>query len=285
MARNKTKFEQQQALQMLGNSKEEREKLNFEYRRDTLMSFDSVFLDSIHQRNKKLLLGFMEYIAYSSMAKRTCQSMKTNLILFFKWNLTYNDNITFRMVTKKQGEDFFLFLKTMGYTYVRVKCIKSDICTLADYCEFVLGKDEYNSDGTSNQWFSYNHKWREVDIQQREEDEYGFRKTNVQDFSDRLDPLRFYLKSTKDYMGLVILDFCWLGKDLLLLQENDNRFNRQLPSVKKYLKWKERVGAKDISDVLITIRPDGSYAPMSLADLRRYTKMFSVFLGKEFIIC
>ena len=53
----------------------------------------------------------------------------------------------------------------------------------------------------------------------------------------------------------------------------------------KYLRWKKRVGAEHIPDVFISKRPDGSYAPMSLSELRRYTKMFSVFLGKEFIIC
>ena len=286
MKRYKTKMEKQQELQMIGSSKEERAKFQFEYRKNNFTSFDSNLLDNIHPRNKKLLINFMTYLAYSDMAKKTCQNIKLNLTLFFEWNMIYNNNITFRMVTKTQGESFFLFVKEMGYTYTRAKCMKTDICSLADYAEFILGKDEYNFDGTSNQWFSYHHRWRDVDIQQKEEDEYGFRKYNADSFDiQRLDTLRFYLQSNKDYMGLIILEYCSLKSDILLLKETDDIFNRNSQTGKKYLKWKKKVGAEDIPDVLISRRPDGTYVPMSLSELRRYTKMFSIFLGKEFIIC
>lgn len=279
----KTKFEQQHEIEMMNSTnKEEREQFLFEYRKNNLMSFDSNFIDSIHPRNKKLLLEFMEYLAYSPMAKRTCQNIKANLILFFKWNMMYNNNLTFRGITKKHGETFFLFLKEMGYTYVRAKCIKSDICTLADYAQFVLGRNEYHYDGTSNQWFSYNHGWREVDIQQEEP---GFKKSTVKSFElHRLESLRFYLKSQQDYMGLIILEFCELGKDILTLQEDDIAHMGYF-SVQKYFEWKEKEGATYITNVLITKKPDGTYVPMSLSELRNYTKMFSVFLGKDFIIC
>ena len=50
------------------------------------------------------------------------------------------------------------------------------------------------------------------------------------------------------------------------------------------MKWREREGV-DIPDALVVRRPDGTYVPMSLPELREYAKMFSVFLGKEFIIC
>ena len=282
----KTKFEQQREFEMMNNpNKEERERFLFEYRKNNFMSFDSTFVDSIHPRNKKLLLDFMEYLAYSPMTKRTCQNMKMNLALFFKWNMTYNNNMSFRGITKDQGESFFLFLKEAGYSYVRVKCVKSDICSLADYAQFVLGRNEYHKDGTGNQWFSYKHNWREVDIQQEEP---GFRKSNVHSFSmDKLEALHFYLKSQRDYMGLIILEFCDLGKDILTLQVDSEIFvkNQTLTSAQKYLEWKEQVGATDVTNVLISIQPNGSYAPMSLLELRSYTKMFSVFLGKDFIIC
>ena len=84
-------------------------------------------------------------------------------------------------------------------------------------------------------------------------------------------------------MALIIIELSWMGKEILFLQEDDVRFSSE--TKEKYLKWKKRVGAEDIPDVLIARRPDGSYAPMSLTELRRYTQMFSVFLGKEFIIC
>lgn len=281
-----TKIQKDIDQKMLGCNKEERDKLNFEYRKRSLTSFDSNFIDSIHPRNKKLLLGFMEYLAYSDMAKKTCHNIKLNLIIFFQWNSVYNNNSTFRTITKAEGDNFFKYIKEMTYTYTRAKCMKSDICTLADYAQFVLGREEFNKDGTTNQWFSYRHRWREVDIQQQEEDEYGFRKSNVNYFinhPEKLDSLKHYLTIHRDYMALIILEFSWMGKDILLLQEDDVRFSSE--TKEKYLKWKKRVGAENISDVLITKRPNGSYGPMSLAELRRYTKMFSVFIGKEFIIC
>lgn len=278
----KTKFERKYEIEMLNSdNKEDRELFLFEYKRNNFMSFDSVFIDSIHPRNKKLLLDFMEYLAYSPMARRTCQNIKTNLILFFKWNMTYNNNASFKTITKKQGDSFFLFLKETGYTYIRVKCVKTDICSLADYAQFNLGKNERHHDGSNNQWFGYNHCWREVDIQQEEP---GFRKSNVSTFKEyRLEPLRFYLKSQKDYMGLVILDFCNLGADILTLQESD--IADTYPFMEDYLKWKEQEGATYVNNVLFTKNPDGLYVPMSLSELRKYTKMFSIFLGKDFIIC
>ena len=89
---------------------------------------------------------------------------------------------------------------------------------------------------------------------------------------------------THDYMGAVILDLAHLGVKLLTLQEGDEDFNLQLNSVKSYQKWKKREGAEQIPDVLI-IKRDTQFVPMSLSELRAYAKMFSVFLGKEFIIC
>ena len=91
--------------------------------------------------------------------------------------------------------------------------------------------------------------------------------------------MRFFLQRA------VILDFAYLGEALLTLQEDNELFNQQMASVKSYQKWKKREGAEHLPDVLIVRRQDGTYVPMSLSELRDYTRMFSVFLGKEFIIC
>ena len=279
---NKTKFERQIEFEMM-NSKDqkEREKYFLEHKKNVFMSFNSVFLDSIHPRNKKLLIDFMEYLAYTPMAMKTCRNIKTNLTLFFKWNRDFNGNLSFRGITRKHGESFFLFIKENGYTYGRAKCIKADICTMANFCEYNLGRNEYHSNGTSNQWFLYHSEWKEVDIQQ---EEVGFKKGNTHTFTtDRLAPLRLYLQEQKDYMGLVILYFCDLQEGILTLQESD--VDKDSPLMQKYLQWKEKIGAAHMTNILFTKLPDGTYAPMTLAELRRYAKMFSVFLCKEFIIC
>ena len=55
----------------------------------------------------------MQFLAYTDLALRTCQGMKSNLVLFLTWNYNYNDNKNFRLITKKQGEDFFAYIKNM----------------------------------------------------------------------------------------------------------------------------------------------------------------------------
>ena len=272
--------------QLINYDKITRDKIIYEQRKNSLQKFDEEFLLTINPQNKNLLLDFMNFIAYSDMALRTCQGIKSNLTIFFKWNRDFNENKNFRLITVKQAEQYFTYIKCAGYTYMRAKVMKSDITSLADFCEFVLGQNEFKAKGVKNHWYTYkNHKWREVDIQQTEEVN-GYKKTNVSSFSEeRLDALKFYLKQKQDYMGMIILDFAYLGEKLLFLKEDDEVFNKQMKSVKSYFKWKEREGASDIPDVLIIRRDNGVYTPMSLPELRDYARMFSVFLGKEFIIC
>ena len=261
-----------------------RQKIRYEQRKRSLQNFDADFLILINAQTKNLLLEFMAFIAYSNLAFKTCQNMKSNLVIFLTWNYNYNENKNFRLITKKQGEEFFLYVKNMGSGYNRAKTLQSDIASFADFVQYVIGKNEYHSNGKKNPWYNYIHEWREVDIQQRP-NESEYKNPNISTFSDeRLDALKFYLMMTHDYMGAVILDLAHLGVKLLTLQEGDEDFNLQLNSVKSYQKWKKREGAEQIPDVLI-IKRDTQFVPMSLSELRAYAKMFSVFLGKEFIIC
>ena len=277
----RAKYDTYQELHM---TKEQRENAKIERKKNTLRTFDSGFVESINPRNKNLLYDFMTFISYTNMAKKTCQNIKNNLILFFKWNRDWNNNLNFRFITKEQGEQFFVYIKNLDYTYVRSKCIKSDICSLADFAEFVVGKDEYKHNGSKNQWYTYHHEWREVTIPY-DPNEQGYLSSNYTEFDfDRLDALEKYLQSVHDYMGMFILRNVGLGSDLLFLKVDGVDIKVNHPAVKKYMKWREREGV-DIPDALVVRRPDGTYVPMSLPELREYAKMFSVFLGKEFIIC
>ena len=42
---------------------------------------------------------------------------------------------------------------------------------------------------------------------------------------------------------------------------------------------------ESLSDILIMKNKEGRCIPMGLTELRAYTRMFSVFVGKEFIVC
>lgn len=276
---------QKQFEQLINYDKMTRDKILYERRKKSLQNFEPEFLLLINAQTKNLLLEYMRFLAYTDLALRTCQGIKSNLVALLTWNYNYNGNKNFRMITKKQGEEFFTYIKNAGYTYDRARVVKSDIVGFGDFAQYVVGKDEFHHNGKKNPWYSYNHEWREVDIQQQPiEGEY--KKTNIREFSEeRLDALKFYLLAKHDYMGAIILDFAYLGERLLTLQEDDEVFNRQMASVKSYLKWKQREGAAHLPDVLIVRRQDGTYVPMSLPELREYTRMFSVFLGKEFIVC
>ena len=65
---------------------------------------------------------------------------------------------------------------------------------------------------------------------------------------------------------------------------DSDEFNPSLKYTEQYLRWRERVGVL-LSDVLIMKNENNQYIPMGIKELRAYARMFSVFLGREFIIC
>ena len=256
-------------------------------RKRLLLSFDEEFLCTIGTQNKNFLLEYMNFLAYTDLTLKTCSNIRYNLILFFTWNREFNGCKNFRQVTMTQARNFFLFVKEEGYSYTRAKIIRTDLAGLGDYGQFVLGKDEISSKSYKNQWYEYVNFWREVDIMQRE-DLSKKQEPNCVAFSkEKLDALRTFLSTKHDYMGLVILDHAHLGQDILNLRIDSVDFNREKKYSKQYLAWRERmeIDVESLPDILIMKNKEGKWMPMGLTELRAYTRMFSVFLGKEFIVC
>ena len=256
-------------------------------RKRLLLSFEEEFLYSIGTQNKNFLIEYMNFLAYTDLTLKTCSNIRYNLILFFTWNRECNGNKNFRQVTMTQARNFFLFVKEEGYSYTRAKIIRTDLAGLGDYGQFVLGKDEISSKSYKNQWYEYVNFWREVDIMQRE-DLSKKQEPNCVAFSkEKLDALRTFLSTKHDYMGLVILDHAHLGQDILNLRIDSVDFNREKKYSKQYLAWRERmeIDVESLPDILIMKNKEGKWMPMGLTELRAYTRMFSVFLGKEFIVC
>ena len=256
-------------------------------RKRLLLSFEEEFLYSIGTQNKNFLIEYMNFLAYTDLTLKTCSNIRYNLILFFTWNRECNGNKNFRQVTMTQARNFFLFVKEEGYSYTRAKIIRTDLAGLGDYGQFVLGKDEISSKSYKNQWYEYVNFWREVDIMQRE-DLSKKQEPNCFAFSkEKLDALRTFLSTKHDYMGLVILDHAHLGQDILNLRIDSVDFNREKKYSKQYLAWRERmeIDVESLPDILIMKNKEGKWMPMGLTELRAYTRMFSVFLGKEFIVC
>ena len=256
-------------------------------RKRLLLSFDEEFLCTIGTQNKNFLLEYMNFLAYTDLTLKTCSNIRYNLILFFTWNREFNGCKNFRQVTMTQARNFFLFVKEEGYSYTRAKIIRTDLAGLGDYGEFVLGKDEISSKNYKNQWYQYVNFWREVEIMQREDVTKKQEPNRVTFSKERLDTLRAFLSTKHDYMGLVILDHAHLGQDILNLRIDSVDFNREKKYSKQYLAWRERSGinVESLKDILIMKNKQGEWMPMGLTELRAYTRMFSVFLGKEFIIC
>ena len=197
----------------------------------------------------------MNFLAYTDLTLKTCSNIRYNLILFFTWNRECNGNKNFRQVTMTQARNFFLFVKEEGYSYTRAKIIRTDLAGLGDYGQFVLSKKQ---------------------------------EPNCVAFSkEKLDALRTFLSTKHDYMGLVILDHAHLGQDILNLRIDSVDFNREKKYSKQYLAWRERmeIDVESLPDILIMKNKEGKWMPMGLTELRAYTRMFSVFLGKEFIVC
>lgn len=253
-------------------------------RKKVLMSFDDEFIFSIGNQNKNFLIDYMQFLAYTDLTLKTCSNIKYNIILFFTWNKDYNGCKNFKQITMSQAREFFLWVKDSGYSYTRAKIIRTDIAGIGDFGEFVLGREPYSKGGMSNQWYNYTNFWREVDIMQREDSNKLGEPNSVSFPKEKIETLRMYLSMKHDYMGLVILDYAHLGADILTLRIDSEDFNPAKKYSEQYLRWRERSGII-LSDVLLMKNDKGEYIPMSLPELRNYTKMFSVFLGKEFVIC
>lgn len=277
-------------VKAIDKEKRLRNKAYLEERLRALTEFrDLQFLHGINPRNKNILLEYMKFLAYTDRTLKTASNIKGNLKLFFTWNMEFNGDKVFSTITQRQATAFFKWMKSEGYTEIRANIVKTDICDFADYMQFVVGKDRYKHDGTNNIWYNYNGQfWKRIVIEQDEEDFVALRKPNCLNFDrEYLDTLHVYLKKRQDWMGVIILEYSILGADILQLSIDDDEFNRQPSYAQSYLKWRQREDVpEDLKNVCVMRNhKTGEVMPMDLPTLRAYAKMFSIFLGKEFIIC
>ena len=264
-----------------------RNRIYLEERKRALEEFRDVeFIVSINPRNKNLLISYMTFLAYTDMTLTSCSNIKNNLKLFFTWNRDFNNNMFYKQIKKSHAENFFKWLKEEGYTYQRARIMRTDLGNFGEYVEYVLGSEEYQHNGIKNQWYGYKSDfWYSVNIQQTEKDSV-IRKSNITDFeNERIDILRAYLTRKHDFIGVLILEYAHLGLELLNLKIEHEEFNKQTNYAKNYLRWREREGI-NLPDVFVMRNnKTGEYMPMDIHKLRKYAKMFSIFLGKELIIC
>lgn len=273
----------------INKEKRLRNKAYLEERLRALTEFrDLQFLHGINPQNKNILLEYMKFLAHTDKTLKTASNIKGNLKMFLTWNKEENGDKFFKQINIKQATDFFKWMKVQGYTEIRANVVKTDLCDFADFLQFVLGREQYKHDGTANRWFNYNGQfWKKVVVEQ-DDLNLPLRKPNYSDFDvEFIDTLHVYLKKKQDWMGVIILEYSILGPYILQLNTDDEEFNRQPSYVQSYFKWREREGVpSDMKEVCVMRNhKTGEVMPMDLPTLRSYAKMFSIFLGKEFIIC
>ena len=273
----------------INKEKRLRNKAYLEERLRALTEFrDLQFLYGINPQNKNILLEYMKFLAHTDKTLKTASNIKGNLKMFLTWNKEENGDKFFKQINIKQATDFFKWMKVQGYTEIRANVVKTDLCDFADFLQFVLGREQYKHDGTANRWFNYNGQfWKKVVVEQ-DDLNLPLRKPNYSDFDvEFIDTLHVYLKKKQDWMGVIILEYSILGPYILQLNIDDEEFNRQPSYVQSYFKWREREGVpSDMKEVCVMRNhKTGEVMPMDLPTLRSYAKMFSIFLGKEFIIC
>ena len=273
----------------INKEKRLRNKAYLEERLRALTEFrDLQFLHGINPQNKNILLEYMKFLAHTDKTLKTASNIKGNLKMFLTWNKEENGDKFFKQINIKQATDFFKWMKVQGYTEIRANVVKTDLCDFADFLQFVLGREQYKHDGTTNRWFNYNGQfWKKVVVEQ-DDLNLPLRKPNYSDFDvEFIDTLHVYLKKKQDWMGVIILEYSILGPYILQLNIDDEEFNRQPSYVQSYFKWREREGVpSDMKEVCVMRNhKTGEVMPMDLPTLRSYAKMFSIFLGKEFIIC
>lgn len=264
-----------------------RNRIYLEERRRALEEFRDVeFIQSINPRNKNILLSYMNFLSYTDITLASCSNIKGNLKLFLTWNRDFNNDMFFKNIKKSHAENFFKWAKESGYTFQRAKIIKTDLGHFGEYIEYVFASEEYQHNGVKNQWYGYSSSfWYSVDIQQTENNGL-IKRPNRTDFeNERIGVLRAYLTTKKDFMGVIVLEYAHLGLELLNLKIDDEEFNKQTSYAKNYLRWREREGIEFPDVFVMRNNKTGEYMPMDIEKLRKYAKMFSVFLGKEFVIC
>ena len=106
------------------------------------LKFDQETRDQICPFNKNLLDDFIEYLGSIDRSVNTQKAYKSDLTLFFCYNLQHNNNKKFTEITKR---DFLKFqnhaLNVYQWSTNRLVTMKAAISSLSNYIETILDED------------------------------------------------------------------------------------------------------------------------------------------------
>lgn len=233
--------------------------------------------------NQRLFTDFLLFISINNYTYKTCMAMKASVYAFMLWNTTYNDNTTFYGMKKIHFSRYFTYCREdLGYSYDRIRIIKSHLSTMSDFAEHILGHQEFvpNRRGDRNKWYRFKNIVKDVDHGATQESQPCNKSTFSQDDLSRLE---WFLDATNNYEGIVVLHFCELGIDLLELKRSTvATYNHKLCN--KWLKFLDRYNLP--FDNAFIVQSDRQVWRLGTKeDIEKYEEMFTAFLGRKFTIC
>ena len=258
------------------------------YERDSIMTIhkDKEVFNKLCPTNRRLIYDFLLYISIASYTYQTCTTLKASAMKFFVWNYEYNKDTSFYSVKKSHFTNFFAYLATEEkLCYERIYIIKSHLSTLSDFCEHILGHEEYifTNKVVHNKWFYFTNIVKYVPLPFEGEPKKAI-PSNIDEFDEQdINRLKWYLIETKDYESYVVLYFAHLGVDILDLTIDDV-IEQGDENCKKWVRYLERYGLPFKQVILVQFERN-AWRVATQEDLCRYEGFFSSFLGKKFVVC
>lgn len=102
-------------------------------------------IDRINSKNKSLMQDFLDYLISVDRSPSTIRAYESDLLIFFCWNLEYNDNKYFIELTKREVAKFQKHALTeWGWSTNRLSRVKSTLSSLSSYVENILDDEVEN---------------------------------------------------------------------------------------------------------------------------------------------
>lgn len=103
----------------------------------------SELIEKIYSENKDLYEDFLSYLSSIDRSVKTINSYRSDLEIFFCWNLEYNKNKDFIEITKREFARFQDHaLNTWKWSSNRVRRVKSTISSMSNYIENILDEEK-----------------------------------------------------------------------------------------------------------------------------------------------
>ena len=97
----------------------------------------------INENNTWLINEFLEYLASIDRAPQTLRSYKSDLHIFFVWNIDFNNNKDFVKLTKREIAKFQNYaINEWHWSPRRVRRVKSTLSSMSLFIENILDDEE-----------------------------------------------------------------------------------------------------------------------------------------------